>query len=235
VRVVGTVHVEAASDPEQPVAETRWLEEMRVTSGIPSAMVAFARLERPDLDDLLAAHMRYPAVRGIRQMLNWEPEEQVAERAGILDDPRWAEGLAALREHNLSFDLQVFPSQLRRAAEVLSEHAGLTVVLDHGGFVQEGTPERWRTWEQGVRALAELPDVAVKVSSYVSVDPWIDGPGWMDGLRRFVDTLADAFGPQRMMYGSNLPVDGRYAPFGRILDGVAEATSHWSASDRDAL
>src|SRR5690606_11222485 len=73
VRILGTVHVEAASDPERPVAETRWLAATRKRTGTPSAIVAFARLEQPDLDDVLTAHSRTPEVRGIRQMLNWEP------------------------------------------------------------------------------------------------------------------------------------------------------------------
>lgn len=234
-RILASVHVEAASDPDDPVRETRWVEEMATESGVPSAIVAFARLERPGLEALLDTHGRTAALRGIRQMLNWEPEEQVAERAGILDDPRWAEGLDALIERDLSFDLQVFPSQLLRAVEVLETRPDLRVVLDHGGFLQEGTPERWRTWEAGIRRLARLPNVTVKVSSYLSVDPRIDRPGWHDGLQRFVDALAAAFGPDRMMFGSNLPVDGRFASFERIVASVARATCGWSPRDRDAL
>jgi predicted TIM-barrel fold metal-dependent hydrolase len=207
------------------------VDDVAQRHGFPQAIVAFARLEDPRLDAVLAEHGRSTRFRGVRQMLNWEPGEEVAERPGILDDPAWAEGLGLLAERGLSFDLQVFPSQLLRAAEIVGAHPGVQFVLDHGGYVQERTDERTRAWGAGLRELAAAPNVVVKATSYGSVEPAFTRAG----LDRYVHELVEAFGVERVLWGSNYPVERRHVGYRDQLEAYAAVTAGWSAGDREAF
>lgn len=224
----GSVHVEAAFDPTDPVAETRWLAGQVQAWRVPTVAVAAARLQAPELDRILAGHLEYGFIRGVRQMLNWTPQEPVAERDGLLTDPAWRAGLTRLSPLGLSFDLQVFPHQLPLAAEVATVNPELTIVLDHGGFCQRATPERVAAWRSGLRLLARHPNVSVKASSYASVDPTF-AP---DGLTRYVGELFDVFGAGRVMFGSNFPVDRRHVSYQKLLAQYDHTLTGYSASER---
>lgn len=227
--LVASVHVEAAHDPESPVRETQWLDRTAAHERVPTVIVAFARLEDPGLEELLDAHARSPRLRGIRQMLNWEPQERVAERPDLLTDARWESGLALLAERGLVFDLQVFPSQLQQAADVVARNSDVTFVLDHGGYLQPRNPKRSRVWRDGIRQLAESPNVFVKASSFASVDPAYAA----SGLRSFLDELREVFGPNRVMFGSNFPVDRRFIGYREQVEAHAAVTRGWGERDRD--
>jgi predicted TIM-barrel fold metal-dependent hydrolase len=73
IEVLKVVHVEAAHDPADPLAETRWLQLLADTlgnSGMPQGIVAYADLSAHDVGNLFVAHAKHPNVRGIRQILN---------------------------------------------------------------------------------------------------------------------------------------------------------------------
>ncbi|WP_022872968.1 amidohydrolase family protein [Nesterenkonia alba] len=230
--VVGTVHVEAAHDPHHPVAETRWLEEVAQHSGFPQAIVAYAPLESAALRQLLDDHAAAsPRLRGIRQMLNWEPQDQIARRPGLLDDPAWEAGLDELARRELSFDLQVFPSQLQRAAEVVAAHPEVLFILNHGGYLQQATDERDDLWRAGLRALAASENVVVKASAYGSVEPAFSE----EGLTRYVTELAEVFGVERLLWGSNVPVEKQHVSFTNQLDAFLRVTADWSVTERAAF
>jgi len=229
VALVGSVHVEAAHDPSCPVLETQWLDRQAQATGLPTAIVAHARLEDARLANVLEDHAHSPRLRGIRQMLNWEPDEPIAARPDLLGDPAWEAGLDMLAERGLLFDLQVFPSQLRQAADVVERHPEVTFVLNHGGYLQRRTPERTRMWTEGIRRLGQLPNTAVKASSYASVEPSYSP----DGLRRFLGELRSAFGPSRVLFGSNFPVDSRFIGYGEQVAAHARAVADWDPADQD--
>ena len=118
--VVKSVHVDAGFDPSQPVAETRWLQSIANQRGFPHGVVARAELHRSDVETMLAAHCRFPNVRGIRHIVNWHPDpaKTYVTKPDFLTDPAWLRGFARLKRYNLSFDLQLYPSQMggRRGA-----------------------------------------------------------------------------------------------------------------------
>lgn len=71
--VRGAVHVEAGAHPEDAIAETQWLQGLSEQTGLPTAIVAYAALNVPDVERVLEAHCAFPAVRGVRHILNWHP------------------------------------------------------------------------------------------------------------------------------------------------------------------
>lgn len=204
IALVGTVHIEAAAD--DPLAETQWLEEQAEAHDIPTALVVGCRLEAVTARDDLLAHLHASSrVRGVRQMLNWhtEPHLRSADRPDLLVDPSWRRGLDVLRELDLSFDLQVYPHQLRDAADVTREFPEVRFVLNHGGTLATGSPSERAARSEGLRLLARQPNVFVKLSGF-----GINNPERGEAaVRAWFGELLEIFGSDRAMLGSDYPVD----------------------------
>ena len=87
-----------------------------------------------DLDAVLAAHAKSTRFRGIRQILGHTDDPDCTRRPDLLADPAWARGYARLAAHDLSFDLQAFPSQLSRMAAIAAACPEVPLVVCHTGF-----------------------------------------------------------------------------------------------------
>lgn len=227
--LVASVHVEAAHDPADPVRETSWLQSQSDAEGLPSAIVAAAVLEAPDVESILDRHLEYPAVRGIRQMLDRNPHTGASEETTLLDDPAWRRGLGLLAPRGLSFDLQILPSQLHAAARLAADFADLVFVLNHGGYHVPGASQSEQQWRDGITQLAKLPNVFVKASGYDAVDPHWGARGYRD----YLSTLLDTFGIDRVLFASNFPVDRRTTSYRALIESTLAATSALTAAELD--
>jgi len=229
--LIASVHVEAAHDPADPVRETRWLQSLTGTYGFPTAIVAAAALEAADISEVLAAHCEHAAVRGIRQMLDRNPVSGASEETALLEDSKWRRGFVLLAPLALSFDLQVLPSQLGAAARLAADFHETIFVLNHGGYHVRASPEQRELWRAGLALLARQPNVVVKLSGYDVVDPtWA-----MDAYTDFVWTLLETFGVDRVLFGSNFPVDRRTITYAALIHATVALTKKLTADERDRL
>ena len=231
--VVGTVHVEAEWDPDDPVGETRWLQEIIAQSGFPSAIVAQARLDRPDVDAVLEAHCRYPRVRGIRHKPTAAPSpaEIIEGAPGSMGDAAWRRGYARLQEHGLSFDLQTPWWHLGEAAALARDFPRTQIVLNHTGLPADRSPDGLAGWREVMRTLAAEPNVAVKISGLGQPgQPWT-----VEANRQIVVETIEMFGTGRCMFASNFPVDSLVADFGTIFRGFKEIVGDLSPADQKRL
>ncbi len=236
VVVQKVVHVDAAHDPGEPLKETRWLQALADAPdgpGLPQGIVAYADLARPDVEGLLAAHAGYRNVRGIRQTLNVHPDpyyDYVGRH--FMHEPAWRRGFGLLAQFGLSFDLQIYPSQMRDAAALAHAHPGTTIVLNHTGmFVDRGSVAGWRAWRDGMRALAACPNVYAKISGLGMIDH-----GWsVESLRPYALETIDAFGSDRAMFASNFPVDSLYSSYADLWAAYDRIVADATPTERDAL
>lgn len=197
--VRASVWVEALA--VDPLAEARSADAM-AGGEFATALVAHAPLDAPDLQARLEALRRLPRLRGIRDIV----APRFARRPDLLDGPAFARGLERLAEAGLVFDLLLEPAQMLQAAGLLRRLPGLQVVLEHAG-----SPGDDAAWEPGIAALAELPDVAVKLSAlHCRVPGWTD-----DRLAGIVARLLALFGPDRVMAASDWPAHDRHVPLVR--------------------
>jgi predicted TIM-barrel fold metal-dependent hydrolase len=155
--VIGAVHVDAGAAAESALHETQWLDTLAAVDGLPTGFVAFAALNDPDVDALLAAQAAHPRVKGIRHIVNWHADPQ--RTYGPVDltvDPQWQAGYGLLAKHGLSFepyghagaDRSGWPQRLapghegaRRAAPCRGQAVGHGLHpprLDHGGHRAAG-------------------------------------------------------------------------------------------------
>jgi predicted TIM-barrel fold metal-dependent hydrolase len=215
-----SVHVEAGYDPRDPVGETRWLQQSADKQRMPDGIVAAAALQEPEVERILAGHCEYPNVRGIRQNLNWHenPAKTVLGRSDMMTDSAWLAGFALLDKYDLSFDLQIYPSQMQDAGRLAARHPRTHIILNHAGMPIDRDDEGIALWHAGMQALARQPNVSVKISGLGMMD-W----NWTtEAIRPFVLRTIDYFGVDRCMFASNFPVDRLYGSFERLYDAFAE-------------
>jgi len=131
----------------------------------------------------------------------------------------------------LRFDALVRPAQLPALLSMIERHPDLAVVVDHGAK-PEIAHDGWEPWARLMRQVAGNPRVRCKLSGLVTEA----GPGWtIDRLRRYVDFLAETFGPQRLMWGSDWPVVNMAGTFQSWYAATVALTAGWSAEERAAL
>lgn len=236
VEVRKVVHIDAGHDPADPLAETRWLQSLADAPGnrgIPQGIVAYADLTTLDIGDLLARHAQHSNVRGIRRILNVHPDP-LYDYVGrhFMREPAWRRGFKLLREHGLSFDLQIYPPQMPEAAALAREHPETAIILNHTGmFVDRATVAGWRAWRDGLRELAACPNVSVKISGLGAIDH-----GWtVESFRPYVLETIDAFGVERAMFASNFPVDRLYGTYEGLWNAFAAIVAGAGETEKAAL
>ncbi|MFF7162452.1 amidohydrolase family protein [Streptomyces sp. NPDC008086] len=183
-----------------------------------AGVVGWTDLTRPDVADELARLRELPGgryLKGIRHQVQGEPDPRWLLRADV------RRGLAAVAEAGLVYDLVVLPHQLPACVEAAADHPGLTFVLDHLGKPPIASGER-EPWETAVRSLAALSNTVCKVSGMVTE---ADLASWtVADLRPYADVVLDAFGPERLMFGSDWPVCTLAASYGQVIDTARELT-----------
>lgn len=232
-RVVATVHVEAERSRSEQVAETAWLHEVHARYGFPNAVVAHVWFHRRDCDDILAEHLRYPLLRGIRSkpVTSRTPGESVAGQPGSMQDQHWLDGFALLQKYGLSWDLRVPAWHLPEAAQVAALFPDVPIVLNHAGFPWDRSDAGLRQWRRWMESVAAQPNVHVKLSEFgLKNQPWD-----YESNRVVVSETLAMFGPQRCMFASNFPVAGLRADYSTIADGVARMLAPFGREVQEAV
>lgn len=214
-RLAGSVHIEAGWDRGDPVGETRWLEGLATTDGLPTAAVVYAPLDDPAVDEVLALQASFPFVRGVRHILSWhaDPNKTFVDDPNLMNSPAWRAGFALLERHVLSFDLMLFPTQMPDAARLAADFPGTLVIVNHCGSPVDRDEAGMQVWRDGLKLLAAQPNVRIKISDLVAYDHhWT-----IDSLRSVTMACVDAFGPERCMLGSDFPVAGLHATYDEIF------------------
>lgn len=207
-----------------PLVETRWVQSVADANGHPDAIVGFADLTDPDVEFTLRAQMESPLFRGVRMALNWHEKEPFRAHCATPDmmtNRDFLRGMAILESLGLSFDLQVLPHQLEAAATLASEFPTITFVLDHAGLPHDRTVNGLAEWRRGMKGIASLPNVFVKLSGLgMCTHDW--SPSL---IKPIVQETINIFGPERTMFGSNFPVEKLwvdYATLFRIIGDCLE-------------
>lgn len=231
--IVKTVHVQNGRNPHDPLDETRWLSALAERDGMPDAIVAYADLAAPDAQRLLEAHAAFPRVRGIRQILNWhdEPRLRNAPSPDLMENTQWRAGFARLAPLGLSFDLQLYWPQMEMALALAGFFPETAIVLEHFGMVADRSKEGVAAWRSAISQLAKAPNVNVKLCGFGLGDPAWTAASVLPLLHHTLD----AFGTERTMVGTNLPVDLLFASPAKIVSVVHTMVRDLSENERIAV
>lgn len=231
--VVKSVHLQMGWDFSDPVGETRWLQGIADRHGFPHGIVGFVRLEADDVDRVLDGHRAFANFRGVRQILNWDPDpvRSFVTRPDYMTDPKWLDGFARLRTHGLSFDLQLYHPQMADALALARRFPDVQIILDHAGMPIDRDAESLAAWRSAMRSLAQAPNVAAKISGL-----GVANPGWtIESIRPLVEHTLEVFGIDRCMVGSNYPVDRLTGTYADVFEAFRAITAGLSAAERRTL
>ena len=208
-----TVHIQVGASDEQHLLESQIVQGMSDESGVANAIIAFCQLDNKVRTKQLDELSKLKNFRGIRQIVGRSPEEDTDTGTGaLLSNPEWLKGLIELSERSLCFDLQLIPDQMLKAAELIAKVPNLKVALCHCGspwYLKTQSPDQQRTWEQGISALAALPNVHCKISGLTMFNhDWST-----EMITPVIHAVLTAFGAERCMFGSNFPVDKLHANY----------------------
>jgi len=192
-RIDGVVTVQA----RQSVEETRWLLELAAQHAFIRGVVGWVDLRSPTVAEQLAELAGAAKFRGVRHVVQGEADP------AFLDGAEFNCGVSALRAHRLAYDVLIVARQLPAAIRFVDRHPEQVFVLDHIAkpAIRAGEVEPWRG---AICELARRPNVYSKVSGLVTE---ADYSRWTEAqLAPYFETVLEAFGPGRLMVGTDWPV-----------------------------
>ncbi|NKY54298.1 amidohydrolase family protein [Nocardia vermiculata] len=216
------VHVSATTAARAYLDEARWVDELADRDGLELVMIGSVD---PGLDrDALLADLEQQAsrarFRGIRVLSGLEPESGAA-----------ATVLSWLQRHGYVFDLVTGPEDMHRWLDVLAEHPQLPVVLEHTGWPSTTDNDGFRAWQEAIRHCAERPGSTCKVTGLGMTTTDLS----VDVLRPWVETAIAEFGWDRVMFGSNMPIETVAGSYRQWIDTLAVLLGEASAAEQQSF
>jgi L-fuconolactonase len=205
----------------QTLEETRWLLQLADANPFVVGVVGWVDLQSPRVDDDLDL-VAHRALVGIRHIVQAEPDDFLAR-------PAFHRGIAALTARDVPYDVLVYARQIAAADSLVARHPHQRFLLDHLGKpdIRGGDYDAWR---RDFDRLAARPNVWCKLSGLVTEADW---RRWTPGqLRPYLDHALAAFGPARLMVGSDWPVCTLAASYGETMALVIDALTEYSADEQ---
>jgi L-fuconolactonase len=218
----GSVAVQA----RQTLEETRWLLGLAERHPIIRGVVGWADLCSPELPAQLEEFCAFSTFCGVRHVVQDEADDEFMLRQDFL------EGIAALAYFELAYDILIFPKHLSVACQVVERFPDQPFVLDHIAkpFIKDGLLE---SWSQEIGQLAAFPNVYCKVSGMVTEADW---QNWQAAdFSPYLDTVLEAFGPERVMFGSDWPVCTVAGTYSQVVEIVAAYVGSLSKDEQAAI
>lgn len=189
-------------------------------------VVGWIDLQSPQVEERLAYYRTFPVMKGFRHILQGE-----ADRALMLR-PSFKHGIGSLAKYGFTYDVLIFPDQLKYARELVKTFPGQKFVVDHIAKPDIKTGSSI-DWEKDIRALADHENVFCKISGMVTEADW---ERWKkEDFTPYIDTVVKAFGTGRIMYGSDWPVCRVAASYSKMLEIVSQYFSRFSATEQAAF
>jgi L-fuconolactonase len=186
-----------AVQARQSLEETRWLLQLAGEYRFIRGVVGWVDLCSPQLPAQLEQFARNPLLVGVRHVVQDEPDDEFMLR------PEFRRGISQLQAFGLTYDLLLFPKHLPVAARLVEKFPDQPFVLDH--IAKPHIADRLLSpWKEDIQALARFPNVSCKLSGMVTEAKW--GQSQPHDFHDCLDVVFEAFGPDRLMIGSDWPV-----------------------------
>ncbi|MEY3205624.1 MAG: hypothetical protein RLZZ21_1955 [Planctomycetota bacterium] len=219
----GSVAVQA----RQSLAESRWLLERADADPFVRGVVGWVDLRSPDVVAQLEPLAAHPRFLGVRHVVQDEPDPR------FLLGEAFVRGLMQLRRFDLTYDLLLYPEQLSAAVELVGMLPEQPFVLDHLAkprIAQGAAWDGFADWRRDIEALAAHDNVCCKVSGMVTEAAW---RRWKPAdFVPYLDVVLAAFGPERLMFGSDWPVCLVAAEYADVVAIVRDFFSQVSSGEQ---
>ncbi|MBX3570161.1 MAG: amidohydrolase [Rhizobiaceae bacterium] len=225
-----SVYVQTNWAKEDFEKEVAWLQQTADRTGWPHAIVGFADMSVDDVRPQLDRLMNYPLLRGVRMQLHWHetPAFRFAVSADQVIDPHVRRNVARLKAYGLSFDLQLFPAQMKDGLQLVGENPETSFILTHCGMLTATDEATIEAWKDGLRTLAAAPNLYAKLSGLGTFahanDPEL--------IALIHHAAIGILGSERLMFGSNFPIEKLWTDFAALVSAHRAAAANLSAEDQ---
>lgn len=219
--VTKAIHVQAALGSADLVEETRWLQAFADRFGFPHGIVAECHLAQPDAEAVLERHVEFPNVRGIRELV----------APGTLTDPDWIRGFRLLPKFKLVPCVSTTYEDLPKVSHLAGLVGDHPVCMEHCAFPMERSKEYFSAWARAVRELGRSQNMYMKISGLGMIDrAWT-----VESFRPWVLECIEAFGPGRVMFGTNWPLDRLASSYPDLINAYDTIIADFPMADRQAM
>jgi L-fuconolactonase len=219
-KVDGCVAVQA----DQSDSETEFLLHLAEANDMIKGVVGWINFTAEDVYDKLEVYSQFELLKGFRHVVQAEPD-------GFLSGAAFVNGVAQLAAFDFTYDILIYPQQLKEAFSFAGNLPNVRFVLDHIAkpYIKKGETESWKS---DIKALAGLPNVSCKVSGMVTEADWSN---WKKSdFVPYLDVVFEAFGSKRLMFGSDWPVcllAGEYENMKSVLTDYLSSFSTTEQAD----
>jgi L-fuconolactonase len=218
----GSISVQA----RQTIAETEWLLSLADQYKFLRGVVGWVPLTSPTVEAEIEKFAARKKLKGVRHVVQDEKDDRYILREDL------NAGVSLLDKHGLAYDILIFDRHLPYAIEFVDRHPNQRFILDHIAKprIREGVVMPWR---DKLREMAQRPHVWCKISGVVTE---ADHKHWTEAqLRFYIDTAIDAFGPKRVMFGSDWPVCLEATTYKNWSELMHRATFQFSVDERASI
>jgi len=231
--VVKSVYVQTNWAKERAVEEVAWVQSEADRTGWPHAIVSFVDLQSDDAPAVMAAQAKFKLMRGVRQQLHWHenPQYRFAPTGDQMNTATFRRNLALLQDHGWLFELQVFASQMADGAALAKAFPDIAFVLAHAGMPEDRSPAGRAAWREGMRRLADCPNMRTKFSGLGTFIRRDDSAH----IAEIVAETLQLFGAQRCVWGSNFPIEKLWTDYAAIVTAFRAAIAHLPEASQRAV
>lgn len=220
--VDGCIAVQA----EQTDEETEFLLSLQEQFPFIKGVVGWLDIRANNFHQKLESYSRYSALKGLRHIVQDEPDDQFLLREDFLN------GISLLKDYDLTYDILIYDRQLSAAVDFVEHFPDQPFVLDHIGKPQIRAA-RIKQWKKGITELAQHPNMYCKLSGLVTEADWQD---WQTkDLTPYLDVVFEAFGAERLMFGSDWPVCTLAASYDDVVSIVRSYIENLPKEDQEMI
>ena len=211
----GTIAVQA----RQNLQETEWLLELSDQYDFIKGVVGWVDLRSPEIRNQLEKYSKHPKLKGVRHIVHDEPDDN------FMLLPEFQNGIAQLKDFHLTYDLLLFYHHLSVAVKLVEKFPEQAFVLDHISkpVIKDKMISPWR---EDIQELAGYANVCCKVSGMVTETHW--GQWKPEDFTPYLDIVFEAFGPDRIMIGSDWPVCKLSGDYQSVMNIVIDYLQQFS-------
>lgn len=218
--IAGCVAVQA----DQSENETHFLLELASENDWIKAVVGWIDLRAENLEERLEYFSKYKKLKGFRHIVEAEVQDDFLLREDFCN------GISKLKKYNFTYDILVRPKHLKFAAEFLKRFPNQSFVIDHLAKPDIKNAD-FSVWEKEIRQIATYPNVYCKVSGLVTQADW---KKWkIADFTNCLDIITEAFGINRLMFGSDWPVSLLAASYEQSTEILESYFSKFSKEEQD--
>ncbi|WP_319229009.1 amidohydrolase family protein [Draconibacterium orientale] len=220
--VEGVVTVQA----RQSLEETDWLLKLASENDFMKGVVGWVPLADENIQQILEGYKSNPWLKGVRHVVQGEPDPE------FILGRDFNKGISLLKNFNLVYDILIFEQQLPNTIRFVDQHPGQQFVVDHIAKPKIKINEL-EPWAKNIKELAKRENVSCKISGMVTE---ADYKLWTEEqLNPYFETVLEAFGPSRLLFGSDWPVCLVATNYSNWLDIVKKTISKFTKEEQDLI